>query len=71
MTTDGSTGARTTASAPMPSRDPLEPLPLLRRELGTGPRGLSGQEAARRRGDPTPRIQVGEGQEILLLTGGR
>ncbi|MFJ6479776.1 MULTISPECIES: cation-transporting P-type ATPase [unclassified Streptomyces] len=28
--------------------DPLEPLPLLRRELGTGERGLSDREAARR-----------------------
>ncbi|MFC5786713.1 cation-translocating P-type ATPase [Streptomyces aureus] len=28
--------------------DPLEPLPLLRRELGTGERGLSAREAARR-----------------------
>ncbi|MFJ3175316.1 cation-translocating P-type ATPase [Streptomyces roseus] len=28
--------------------DPLEPLPLLRRELRTGPLGLSGREAARR-----------------------
>ncbi|MFG2231491.1 cation-translocating P-type ATPase [Streptomyces sp. NPDC048723] len=31
-----------------PSPDPLEPLPLLRRELGTGPSGLSAREAARR-----------------------
>ncbi|MFD7915988.1 cation-translocating P-type ATPase [Streptomyces sp. NPDC059752] len=30
------------------SPDPLEPLPLLRRELGTGPSGLSAREAARR-----------------------
>ncbi|MGW7456285.1 cation-translocating P-type ATPase [Streptomyces sp. NPDC054797] len=28
--------------------DPAEPLPLLRRELDTGPNGLSGREAARR-----------------------
>ncbi|WP_433229781.1 cation-translocating P-type ATPase [Actinomadura formosensis] len=28
--------------------DPREPLPLLRKELGTGDRGLSGREAARR-----------------------
>ncbi|MET3983002.1 cation-transporting P-type ATPase [Streptomyces sp. PvR034] len=28
--------------------DPMEPLPLPRRELGTGPRGLSAREAARR-----------------------
>lgn len=32
----------------LPSPDPLEPLPLLRRELGTGPSGLSAREAARR-----------------------
>ncbi|TMR41023.1 cation-translocating P-type ATPase [Actinomadura geliboluensis] len=31
-----------------PSADPREPLPLLRRELGTGDRGLSAREAARR-----------------------
>ncbi|MER7509494.1 cation-transporting P-type ATPase [Streptomyces lavendulae] len=30
------------------ARDPAEPLPLLRRELDTGPNGLSGREAARR-----------------------
>ncbi|WP_344593534.1 HAD-IC family P-type ATPase [Actinomadura vinacea] len=28
--------------------DPREPLPLLRKELGTGPSGLSGREASRR-----------------------
>ncbi|WP_207945889.1 cation-transporting P-type ATPase [Actinomadura sp. 7K534] len=31
-----------------PSADPREPLPLLREELGTGERGLSAREAARR-----------------------
>ncbi|MFE0601510.1 cation-translocating P-type ATPase [Streptomyces sp. NPDC058892] len=36
------------ADGPPPSPDPLEPLPLLRRELGTGPSGLSAREAARR-----------------------
>ncbi|MGW6484549.1 cation-translocating P-type ATPase [Streptomyces sp. NPDC055059] len=33
---------------PTKALDPLEPLPLLRRELGTGERGLSAREAARR-----------------------
>ncbi|CNE41994.1 P-type HAD superfamily ATPase [Mycobacterium tuberculosis] len=38
-----------TATGPAePSADPREPLPLLRRELGTGERGLSAREAARR-----------------------
>lgn len=35
-------------AAPPLAPDPLEPLPLLRRELGTGSRGLSAREAARR-----------------------
>ncbi|MEU2164087.1 cation-transporting P-type ATPase [Streptomyces chengbuensis] len=35
-------------STPAPEPDPLEPLALLRRELGTGARGLSGREAERR-----------------------
>lgn len=34
------------------SADPREPLPLLRKELGTGDRGLSGREAARRLAEP-------------------
>lgn len=34
--------------APGAGLDPLEPLPLLRRELHTGPHGLSSREAARR-----------------------
>ncbi|WP_327134846.1 cation transporting ATPase C-terminal domain-containing protein [Streptomyces sp. NBC_01343] len=33
---------------PLLSADPLEPLPLLRRELHTGPSGLSAREAGRR-----------------------
>lgn len=39
---------RTAIGASETSADPREPLPLLRRELGTGDRGLSGREAARR-----------------------
>lgn len=41
-------GERATAPAEEPSFDPSEPLPRLRRELGTGPDGLSAREAARR-----------------------
>ncbi|NKZ08041.1 cation-translocating P-type ATPase [Actinomadura latina] len=38
-----------TATGPAePGADPREPLPLLRKELGTGDRGLSAREAARR-----------------------
>ncbi|MFD8141551.1 cation-translocating P-type ATPase [Streptomyces sp. NPDC059708] len=37
-----------TATGPDLAPDPLEPLPALRRELRTGPLGLSGREAARR-----------------------
>ena len=33
---------------PITAPDPREPLPALRRELGTGSRGLSSREAARR-----------------------
>ncbi|QKW36996.1 cation-transporting P-type ATPase [Actinomadura sp. NAK00032] len=40
--------AGTATGAAEPSADPREPLPLLRRELGTGDRGLSAREAARR-----------------------
>lgn len=47
MTEDGPS-PRTTDRGPLLSPDPLEPLPLLRRELGTGARGLSAREAARR-----------------------
>ncbi|HLV74008.1 MAG TPA: cation-transporting P-type ATPase [Vulgatibacteraceae bacterium] len=39
---------RTETGTSETSADPREPLPLLRRELGTGDRGLSGREAARR-----------------------
>src|SRR5690606_31992052 len=39
---------RTATGTSETSADPREPLPLLRRELGTGDRGLSGREAARR-----------------------
>ncbi|MGW5345636.1 cation-translocating P-type ATPase, partial [Streptomyces sp. NPDC004050] len=42
---DGAVGPR---HAPDIVPDPLEPLPLLRRELHTGPLGLSSREAARR-----------------------
>ncbi|MFD9487941.1 cation-transporting P-type ATPase [Streptomyces sp. NPDC059991] len=42
------TPSRSADEDPLPNPDPLEPLPLLRRELGTGPRGLSAREAARR-----------------------
>ncbi|MFJ9643522.1 cation-translocating P-type ATPase [Streptomyces sp. NPDC101206] len=42
---DGAVGPRL---APDIVPDPLEPLPLLRRELHTGPLGLSSREAARR-----------------------
>ncbi|MFG2088541.1 cation-translocating P-type ATPase [Spirillospora sp. NPDC048824] len=39
---------RTATGAAETGADPREPLPLLRKELGTGDRGLSGREAARR-----------------------
>ncbi|XUM03037.1 cation-transporting P-type ATPase [Streptomyces venezuelae ATCC 10712] len=39
---------RADAPEPSPSFDPSEPLPRLRRELATGPDGLSTREAARR-----------------------
>ncbi|MFC8494086.1 cation-translocating P-type ATPase [Streptomyces sp. NPDC057235] len=39
---------RADAPGPSPSFDPSEPLPRLRRELDTGPDGLSTREAARR-----------------------
>ena len=41
-------GAAGPGPTPTMALDPLEPLPLLRRELGTGERGLSAREAARR-----------------------
>ncbi|MEK0097222.1 cation-transporting P-type ATPase [Streptomyces sp. A475] len=46
--TEAVTSPRDTAREPLLAPDPLEPLPLLRRELGTGSRGLSAREAARR-----------------------
>ncbi|MFE4720174.1 HAD-IC family P-type ATPase, partial [Streptomyces sp. NPDC056728] len=48
MMTEAVTSPRDTAREPLLAPDPLEPLPLLRRELGTGSRGLSAREAARR-----------------------
>ncbi|MEU3425010.1 cation-translocating P-type ATPase [Streptomyces gardneri] len=44
----GATPERTAASTEAPPFDPSEPLPRLRRELATGPDGLSAREAARR-----------------------
>lgn len=46
--TEAATRPPSPAGGLPPSPDPLEPLPLLRRELGTGPSGLSAREAARR-----------------------
>ncbi|MFE4684371.1 cation-translocating P-type ATPase [Streptomyces sp. NPDC056721] len=46
--TEAVASPRDTAREPLLAPDPLEPLPLLRRELGTGSRGLSAREAARR-----------------------
>ncbi|MDX3770888.1 MULTISPECIES: cation-transporting P-type ATPase [unclassified Streptomyces] len=46
--TEADTTPHTTGQGPLLSPDPLEPLPLLRRELGTGASGLSAREAARR-----------------------
>ncbi|MET9881829.1 cation-transporting P-type ATPase [Streptomyces sp. NPDC006430] len=46
--TEAATTPREAGQEPLLSPDPLEPLPLLRRELHTGPSGLSAREAARR-----------------------